>query len=184
MARHEHLQLAVTEAVAVVLGAHEVAEEIVVRHAAGPPLLDHTVDVLVEGVHRVEHDRPVVDQVEVEDLEQVVGEAAEQRPVLPRKAEHLTDDGDRVRLDEAHHVELVLVVDGVEELGHDASHHRSQAVGGLRSEGLGDEATEAGVLLAVEGEDAAARAVIELAVGDALHLEGQRRVGCGTSGHV
>ena len=103
----EHSQLGPREPVAFVLGLHELGHEVVA--GLGPPLLDHGVDVRVELVEGAEDVGLVVDRVELEDLEDLVGPVAEERPIAPGRAEQLADDRDRVPLHELDDVELAVV---------------------------------------------------------------------------
>ena len=132
--------------------------------------------VLVELVLGRGDDRQVLVEVAVEDPQHVGCPAAEQLPVLLRRAEQLADDRDRIRLaDVDGDVGTAGRGDGIDERVHDLTHERAQAVGGTRRERLADEPAEAGVHVALGRQDRLAVAIGELRVVDAVHLEDPAR---------
>ena len=103
----EHPQLGPREPIAFVLGLHELGHEVVAGLARRSSTI--VVDVGVELVEGAQDVGPVLDGVELEDLEDVVGPVAEPRPVLAGSAEQLADDRDRIPLHQLDDVELAVV---------------------------------------------------------------------------
>ena len=137
---------------------------------------DQAPGVLVELVLGGGDDRQVLVQVAVEDPQHVGRPAAEQLPVLLRRAEQLADDRDRVGLaDVDRDVGASGRGDRIDERVHDLTHERAQAVGGTRRERLADEPAEAGVHVALGRQDRLTVALRELRVVDPVHLEDPTR---------
>ena len=91
-----HHQLLGRQRVAGLLGGDQVGQQVLGRLVRGG--VDQLPGVLVELVLGGHDHRQVLVQVAVEDAQHVGGPAAEQLPVLLRRAEQLADDRDRVRL--------------------------------------------------------------------------------------
>ena len=92
----EHAQFGGVEAIAVVLGANQVGEQVVGQAVPAPG--DHVVDVVVELAPRAHDDRLDFAEIdgEAEGLEDVVGPERELLPVLAGRAEQRADDRDGV----------------------------------------------------------------------------------------
>ncbi len=116
--------------------------------------VDHVAHVGRELRARPLDERQVLEQVGVEDAEDVGGPRREELPVLGRRAEQLADDRDGVGLAHVgHQLALALAGDLVDQLVDHRPHGGAQPVGRGRREGGRHEAAQAGVLLALHGED-------------------------------
>ena len=117
-ARHQHAQFFEAEAIAAVLNANQLGDQIVGQRV--PTSGDHVVDV---GVHRVpggEDGGYFRRGIPTEGLEELVGPVGEQLPVLGRSSEKRADDGDRILAgDVIDHVAVPLTGVTVNEFGDD-----------------------------------------------------------------
>ena len=167
----EHAQFVGVEAVAVVLGPDEVGEQIVGQRV--PPVGDHVVDVGVEFAPGV-HDERFVDAVGIEGEggEDVVGPQRELLPILARRAEQGADDRDGIGPGDV--VDDVATAFGgnmIDEVVDDLDDGVVQARAGSRCEGLGHQAAQPAVRVALQAEQAVGEFVPQRSGGDALGHE-------------
>ena len=172
----QHRHLLGGEPVAFLLDGDHVAEQVFT--GIGAAFLDHVVDVGLELRTGPFDQGQVLDEVGVEDAEDVGGPGGEELPVLGRGAEELADDRDGVGLaDVGDQLALALGGDLVDQTVDDAAHGGSEAVGGRRGEGGGDEAAQAGVFGALHGEDGLPPTLGEVGIVDAFDLGDHREGG-------
>ena len=140
----------------------------------GAPRRDQVGQVGLElGVGRLDEGE-VLGQVLVEDPEDVGRPRGEPPPVLLRCPQQLADDRDRVGLAQVgHHLAPPAGVEAVHESADHVAHERAEPVGRLRGEGRRHQSAQAGVVLALHGEDRLATRVLGLVGLEPVHLAQQ-----------
>ena len=160
------------EAVAVVLGADQLGDQIVGQCVAS--MSDHVVDVGVERIPGAQHDGRVVGGVPEEDLDDVVGPLGEQLPVLAGCTEQRADDRDRVlRRDVGDDVAGAGRRERVHQFIDDVDDDGAQPCGRSRGEHSGHESAQPLVFGAVQTDQALGGPVPQWSRGDALCREGE-----------
>ena len=167
----EHAQFVGVEAVAVVLGPDEVGQQIVGQRV--PPVGDHVVDVGVEFAPGV-HDERFVDAVGIEGEggEDVVGPQCELLPVFAGRAEQRADDRNGIGPgDVGDDVATALGGNMIDEVVDDLDDDVVQACARAGGEGLGHQAAQPAVRVALEAQQAVDELVPQRSGGDALRHE-------------